>query len=136
VRRRNKTQGRPAKNYQSHFEGNRSSPNAIADCLGGSPLLMDTSMKKHITTLLLIFILAACSAETKTSLPNPTPTVGPTAVPEIKATEAVASPTVEATRVVVVPTETPSNIRISSIDGMPQVYIPAGTFHMGGVFFF
>ena len=92
-------------------------------------------MKKHIVTLLLIFILSACSnGQVTTPLLNPTATTTtePTSVPEIKATEAVASPTVEATRVVVVPTETPSNIRSSSIDGMPQVYIPAGTFHMGG----
>lgn len=89
-------------------------------------------MKKHISTFLLVFILSACSGETKTSLPNPTATMEPTAVPEIKATEAVASPTVEATRTVVIPTQTPSNHRFSSIDGMPQVYIPAGTFHMGG----
>ncbi len=92
-------------------------------------------MKKHIATLFLIFILSACSSgQATTSLPNRTPTVEPTAtsVPEIKVTEAVASPTVEATRVVLLPTETPANIRTSSIDGMPQVYIPAGTFHMGG----
>lgn len=91
-------------------------------------------MKKHITIFLLIFILSACGRETKTSLPKPTTTATTesTAVPEIKATEAVASPTVEATRAVVIPTETPSNQRFSSIDGMPQVYIPASTFHMGG----
>ncbi len=89
-------------------------------------------MKKYITTLLLIFVLSSCSGETKISLPNPTATAAPTSVPEIKVTEAVANPTVEATRAVVIPTETPSSQRVSSIDGMPQVYIPAGTFHMGG----
>lgn len=93
---------------------------------------MDITMKKYIVTTLLIFIVSACSGETKTSIPNPTGTTVPTAVPEIKATETLLSPTVEATRTVVIPTETPANIRTSSIDGMPQVYIPAGTFHMGG----
>ena len=89
-------------------------------------------MKKYIATFLITIILAACSGETKTSLPKPTGTIAPTAVPEIKATEAVASPTVEATRPVVISTDVPTNQRVSSIDGMPQAYIPAGTFHMGG----
>ena len=31
------------------------------------------------------------------------------------------------------PTETPADQRIASADGMPQVYIPAGTFRMGGL---
>jgi hypothetical protein len=25
-----------------------------------------------------------------------------------------------------------ANLRVSPVDGMPQVYIPAGAFHMGG----
>jgi len=31
------------------------------------------------------------------------------------------------------PTEEPANQHVSSVDGMPQVYIPAGTFRMGGL---
>ncbi len=96
-------------------------------------------MKKHITTFALVslvFILSACSSgQATTSLPNPTANnVEPTAtsVPEVKATETAASPTVEATREVSSQQKRPQISRTSSIDGMPQVYIPAGTFHMGG----
>lgn len=32
-----------------------------------------------------------------------------------------------------IPTEEPLNMRVSSIDGMPQVFIPAGKFRMGGM---
>jgi len=93
-----------------------------------------TSIVNIIASLLFILVLTACGVDAKTSLPDPTVTsiTTPTVIPEIKATETVASPTVEATRTLVVPTETPANLRTSLVDGMPQVFIPAGTFHMGG----
>ncbi|HSL45665.1 MAG TPA: SUMF1/EgtB/PvdO family nonheme iron enzyme, partial [Anaerolineales bacterium] len=88
-------------------------------------------MKNFI--VVLIFLLTACTAtqvpvSTPTSLPVPTNTlpVIPTStteniLPSLTPT-AAASPTAE--RV---------TAKVSAIDGMPQVYIPAGTFRMGGL---
>ena len=56
------------------------------------------------------------------STTTPTPTIEPAAIP----------PTIEVVTPTVTPTEAPVTFQISSVDGMPQVYIPAGTFHMGG----
>src|ERR671925_36448 len=79
------------------------------------------------------FLLTACSGtqipvveSTVTALPMLPPTVIPSAT-VVNATPTVAaisevSPTVEMT-----------NERVSAIDGMPQMYIPAGTFRMGGM---
>jgi formylglycine-generating enzyme required for sulfatase activity len=87
-------------------------------------------MKKYIPILLFIFLMTACAGQTQTPLVEststvlPTYTTAPTAAPSATA-EVIVTPTVT-------PTEAPANIRVSSINGMPQVYIPAGTFHMGG----
>ena len=84
-------------------------------------------MKKNILIFLIfIFILSACGGGETTpiieSTSTPVPTSEPTAIPS----------TIEVVTSTVVPTEVPVTFQISSIDGMPQVYIPAGTFHMGG----
>ncbi|MBK9925751.1 MAG: SUMF1/EgtB/PvdO family nonheme iron enzyme [Anaerolineales bacterium] len=87
-------------------------------------------MKKYIPTLLFIFIITACAGQTQTPVVESTstvpststamPTVAPSATVEVIVTPAIA------------PTEEPLNVRVSSINGMPQVYIPAGILHMGG----
>ncbi len=91
-------------------------------------------MKKFIQTIVIIIILAACASNEVPVLPKPTSTAIPTSVPTI----AISSATVE---VQVVPTNTAievassdaSNQRTSLMDGMPQIYIPEGTFRMGGM---
>ncbi len=88
-------------------------------------------MKRLISTLFLIFLITACG-ETATEVP----TIEPTPAFVLLATEAAIVPI--QTEIVIpltstsVPTEEATDMRVSSIDGMPQVYIPAGTFHMGG----
>lgn len=91
-------------------------------------------MKNFIVVVL--FLLSACTAPsstviefTATPLPANTPlivtpaspieTILPTAT---QTSTAEASPTVES-----------RTNRVSPVDGMPQVYIPAGTFRMGGM---
>lgn len=89
-------------------------------------------MKKIIPIIVIIFILAAC-AGTEVPVVESTFTPIPTGVPTI----AIPSATVE----VIIPTNTPiedastgaTNERVSPVDGMPQVYIPDGTFRMGGM---
>ena len=85
-------------------------------------------MKKY-TLLFLFFIslLSACGGKATeapiiVSTAPPIPTLEPTATPP---TEEVFIPTDT-------PTEETVTVRISAMDGMPQVFIPAGTFHMGG----
>jgi formylglycine-generating enzyme required for sulfatase activity len=88
---------------------------------------------KRFIPLLLLTILAACGTQTEipaiepaaTFLPTGAPTETATAVPT--ATSEVISTSTPA------PTETPANLRVSPTDGMPQVFIPAGTFRMGGM---
>jgi eukaryotic-like serine/threonine-protein kinase len=92
-------------------------------------------MKKFIPIFLLL--LSACAG---TQIPvvesTPLPTIPPRILPSatleiIVATVSPTSeipPTVEARA-----TDEFVNERVSSMDGMPQVYIPAGTFHMGGM---
>ena len=86
-------------------------------------------MKKFIS--ILLFLLSAC-AQTQIPIVESTssPTIPPTAIPS--ATLDIVTPTVPPTAEVL-PTDEFVNQRTSSIDGMPQVYIPAGTFHMGGM---
>ena len=91
-------------------------------------------MKKLIPALTLILILAACGGNNQVPVVvEPTSTSSPTNEPTL----VIPSATVET----IVPTSTPtetalpgiSNQRTSSIDGMPQIYIPEGTFRMGGM---
>lgn len=89
------------------------------------------TLKKIIPVLL--FILTAC---TTTQIPSvaSTSTPLPTIPPRV-----ISTPTVE----IIIPTITPTNEvlptaefvneRVSTVDGMPQVFIPAGTFRMGGM---
>ncbi|HMD80667.1 MAG TPA: hypothetical protein VKE92_05120, partial [Anaerolineales bacterium] len=92
-------------------------------------------MKKIIT--LLIFLLTACTGvqippgET-TQLPTIPPRVLPTST--FETIIPTATPTNEALPTnAISPTVEFVNQRTSSIDGMPQVYIPAGIFRMGGM---
>jgi eukaryotic-like serine/threonine-protein kinase len=84
-------------------------------------------MKKFIATLLFIF-LTSCTA-TEVPVIEPTSTPIPTSIPPT----IVLTSTIETFIPTITPTEEFANQRVSSFDGMPQVYIPAGTFRMGGM---
>ena len=64
----------------------------------------------------------ATPAQTNTPLPDPSPTI------EV----VLPTPTLTVT-IQVSPTAEAAAHRVSPVDGMPQVYIPAGTFRMGGL---
>src|SRR5688572_21652995 len=89
-------------------------------------------MKKLIA--IFLFLLTACAP---TSVPvieptgMPIPTDTPPAVLPPQPTETII-PTLTST-VEALPTTEPQTNRVSPVDGMPQVYIPAGTFRMGGM---
>jgi formylglycine-generating enzyme required for sulfatase activity len=85
-------------------------------------------MKKNITIILLAFILASCVGQTEA----PSAISTSTSIPTLALTEIIASPVSETVLPTITPTEELTNQRTSPIDGMPQVYIPAGMFHMGG----
>jgi formylglycine-generating enzyme required for sulfatase activity len=90
-------------------------------------------MKKLIPLLLFVFLFAACGTGTQIPAFEPTATPLPTNVPTETPT-IVPSPTIEAIpSPTIAPTETPVSMRISPVDGMPQMFIPAGTFRMGGM---
>ncbi len=91
---------------------------------------MNKKMKKIIIVFFLI--LTSCTA-TATPVIQPTSTPAPTSIPPT--VTIVPTSTIEAILPTVTqpPTEEPANQRVSLSDGMPQVYIPAGTFHMGGM---
>jgi formylglycine-generating enzyme required for sulfatase activity len=80
--------------------------------------------------VLFLFLLTSCTA-TEVPVIKPTSTTHPTNTPPV----VVSTPTLEAMipTVAQTPTEEFVNQRVSSIDGMPQIYIPAGTFRMGGM---
>src|SRR3972149_4414556 len=86
-------------------------------------------MKKFIP--ILLFLLSACAG---TEIPvvesTPLPTIPPTVIPptNVEIATATVPPTSEA-----LPTDEFVNQRTSSMDGMPQVHIPQGTFRMGGM---
>lgn len=86
-------------------------------------------MKKLSLIIVIIFLIAACAGNQVPVVSEPTSTFVPT-------TE-VPSETVEAVLPTIVPTKTvvpiPANQRTSPIDGMPQIFIPEGTFRMGGL---
>jgi len=90
-------------------------------------------VKKYIAILISVIVLSACG-EAATQVPISVPTSTPSVV--LIATEAIAIPTQTEQVVLQTPTAIPADgtltIRYSPVDGMPQVYIPAGTFHMGG----
>lgn len=86
-------------------------------------------MKKIIPALL--FILIAC-----TGTPNVASTLTPlpTIPPRVISTSTIESvfPTLTPT-IAILATAEIANERVSTVDGMPQVFIPAGTFRMGGL---
>jgi serine/threonine-protein kinase len=99
-------------------------------------------MKNKIIVLIsLIFFLVACSpplpegegiggrVTTPTPLATPLPasTIPTATVFETSTPEAVLSSPIALT------TAAPANERTSTIDGMPQVYVPAGILRMGGL---
>ncbi|MGE5776242.1 MAG: formylglycine-generating enzyme family protein [Chloroflexota bacterium] len=87
-------------------------------------------MKKFIIVSLIF--LTACAAP-QTPVSQPTPTSLPTSLPPT-ATAVLPLPTETAVPTATqAPTEEAVDQRISTVDGMPQMYIPAGTFHMGGM---
>ena len=80
----------------------------------------------------LLFILAACAGTPPTV--ESISTLLPTIPPQVISTSTVESivPTITPT-IEVLPTDEFASERVSSVDGMPQVFIPAGTFRMGGM---
>ena len=91
-------------------------------------------MKKLIVVAFLL--LSACTP-TEVFIIQPTSTpfsanIPPTAIPSSTSVIETTSPTVTAI-MEVKPTAEPPTTKVSTIDGMPQVYIPAGTFRMGGM---
>ena len=83
-------------------------------------------MRKFI--IIFFIALTACTA-TEVPVIESTSTPLPTSVP----TTAVPISTVETIIPTVVPTDEFVSQGVSSIDGMPQIYIPQGTFRMGGM---
>src|SRR5688500_236075 len=88
-------------------------------------------MKKTFPIFLFTFLLSAC-AQTQIPVVQSTPlsTIPSTIIPS--ATAEPPTPTVPPTAEVL-PTDEFVNQRTSPIDGMPQVFIPEGTFRMGGM---
>jgi len=84
-------------------------------------------MKKHIILTFILLFVTACQS-TPTAAPTLPATEIPQATATIAPTEILPSSTVEATA-----TSAPENIKISATDGMTQLFIPAGTFFMGGM---
>src|SRR5689334_16692356 len=91
-------------------------------------------MKKLI--MVFLFLLTAC-APAPVPLIQPTPTPPPTSLPPTavptSTTESISPTALPTATVEVSPTAASATQRFSSIDGMPQVYIPAGILHMGGM---
>ncbi len=84
-------------------------------------------MKKIITAFLLLTACTATEIPISESTATPLPTNTPLAIIPTSTIETIV-PTAAPT-----PTDEFVNERVSSLDGMPQVYIPAGTFRMGGL---
>jgi formylglycine-generating enzyme required for sulfatase activity len=89
---------------------------------------------KYIALICLTLLLAACAPVETTPAP-PTQPPPATATSTVAATESSTPETKLPTSVppIATPTETASVQRTSPIDGMPQVYVPAGSVHMGGL---
>lgn len=86
---------------------------------------------KNITAIIL-FILTACTTNASIieSTSTPLPTISSQVIPT--STTEIILPTITPTDEISSTVES-ENMRTSSIDGMPQVYIPAGIFRMGGM---
>ena len=85
-------------------------------------------MKKIILPLTIFFLLACLN--TSTTLPPSTNTPRPSDTPA--PTQAPATPTPENTSTPL-PTATPFSVKISSTDGMTQLFVPKGILIMGGL---
>lgn len=87
-------------------------------------------MKKLIPIIAVIFLLASCAGNQEVpAIVEPTSTMRPTSIPTV----ATPTPTVAVVLPTITPTTAPANQRTSLLDGMSQVYIPEGTFRMGGM---
>jgi formylglycine-generating enzyme required for sulfatase activity len=75
--------------------------------------------------------LASCSNVTQIPPLEQTSTPPPTNLPTALPTSTLE--TITLTQTMIPPTPEITNLRTSPIDGMPQIYIPAGTFRMGGM---
>lgn len=85
-------------------------------------------MKTIRLFLLTTISLAACGpAATSPPLPQPEPAAVSPLAPALTPLPPTSTP--EA----FLPAETPPSMRVSPADGMPQVYVPAGTVRMGGL---
>lgn len=90
-------------------------------------------MKKVLPIIFAVIILSACVGQKQNLAIDPTNTAAP--APDSLPTRSLAQIPAK-TEQTILPTAAPTEefvtLRISSVDGMPQVYIPAGTFKMGG----
>lgn len=95
-------------------------------------------MKKLFSIVGILLFLAACAANNQAPfVAKPVSTAAPTNI----LTFVVPSATLESIPPTSTPTQGPtevppidlSNQRTSMLDGMPQIFIPAGTFRMGGM---
>ena len=88
-------------------------------------------MKKVVVAL---FLLTACTAAQVPPIES-TEVLSPTSIPPtaIATFTVVADTPIAAPTLAVSPTPEPITQTVSPVDGMPQVYIPAGTFRMGGL---
>jgi len=86
-------------------------------------------MKKFLIASCLF--LASCSNVTQIPPLEQTSTPPPTTIPTALPTSTVE--TIVPTQTMIPPTPETANLRTSPFDGMPQVYIPAGAFRMGGM---
>lgn len=84
---------------------------------------------KRTTLIILASLLSACAPAVTTAPPSqPSPAPVPPATAAL-----ITPPPAAAVTPTDVPTETASTQRVSPVDGMPQVYAPAGTVRMGGL---
>ena len=93
-------------------------------------------MKQLITTLILISLVSACRGPQAPVVESTSTQVPPTATRTMfpaAATETVLPAVTAITETPEIPTPTASTLRTSPTDGMPQVFIPSGTFRMGGM---
>ncbi|WKZ37726.1 MAG: SUMF1/EgtB/PvdO family nonheme iron enzyme [Anaerolineales bacterium] len=82
-------------------------------------------MKKNILQSIIVLFIAACQPA-PAAMPALIPTSAPPSTPTSAPTKTHLPPVPQAT-------STPEAMRISPKDGMPQLWIPAGSFIMGGM---
>ncbi|MBI5826089.1 MAG: SUMF1/EgtB/PvdO family nonheme iron enzyme [Chloroflexi bacterium] len=82
-------------------------------------------MKKNIALSFLLLLITACQ-----TTPTVTPEIPATVIPQETAT---TSPTEIPSSPTALATPAPKNIKISAMDGMTQLFVPAGVLVMGGM---